>query len=349
MEPLAQKVKDSPKTIVIPSIDGIDDRTIAFHGSPGGVGISVGGFTWSGHFTWEMYRYAPKNRKASDSAPTPTMAGGLFAANRQFFWDIGGYDPGMIGWGGENLELSFRVWMCGGRMETIPCSHVGHIFRATHPYPIPDDSHGKNTVRMAEVWMDEYKKYFYLSRVELKGKEVGDLSERKSLREKMQCHSFEWYLDNIIPHKYRMDRDSILWGRVRSHKYPSICIDHLQRDEAHKIKSYNLGQYQCHAFVGNSQYFTLSKKGQLRNEYMCAKILGGEITMVGCDGNLDSPKLHWEWISKGDRQGVLKNSHSEKCLIPQQGQSNVNLMVADCDESNDLFHWKFDFDEKNPD
>ena len=73
------------------------------------------------------------------------------------------------GWGGENLELSFRVWMCGGRMETIPCSHVGHIFRATHPYPIPDDSHGKNTVRMAEVWMDNYKKYFYLSRVELKG------------------------------------------------------------------------------------------------------------------------------------------------------------------------------------
>ena len=44
-----------------------------------------------------MYRYAPKNCKASDSAPTPTMAGGLFAANRQFFWDIGGYDPGMIG------------------------------------------------------------------------------------------------------------------------------------------------------------------------------------------------------------------------------------------------------------
>ena len=44
-----------------------------------------------------MYRYAPKNCKASDSAPTPTMAGGLFAANRHFFWDIGGYDPGMIG------------------------------------------------------------------------------------------------------------------------------------------------------------------------------------------------------------------------------------------------------------
>ena len=111
----------------------------------------------SGHFTWETYNYAPADRKASDPAPTPTMAGGLFGVNRKFFFDVGAYDAGMIGWGGENLELSFRVWMCGGRMETIPCSHVGHIFRATHPYFIPDDSHGKNTARMAEVWMEDYK------------------------------------------------------------------------------------------------------------------------------------------------------------------------------------------------
>jgi hypothetical protein len=31
----------------------IDDKTITFFGSGGGGDPSVGGFTWSGHFTWE--------------------------------------------------------------------------------------------------------------------------------------------------------------------------------------------------------------------------------------------------------------------------------------------------------
>ena len=254
-------------------------------------------------------------------------------------------------------------------METVPCSHVGHIFRlvvlsnfhrsskqikivgyffrATHPYFIPDDSHGKNTIRMAEVWMDNYARFFYLSRVELRGKDVGDLSGRKALREKLQCNSFKWYLENIIPHKFKMDEDSTLWGRLKNVKW-SVCLDHLQKDEAHKLRSYIMGQYPCHAFVGASQYFTLSKRGELRNEYMCADVdkPSKMVRMVACNENSAGQK--WDWIpSGGPRQGQLKHHSSGMCLKPNSNRVSVDLLAGDCDEKPEELVWEFDFNEDN--
>lgn len=59
--------------------------------------------------------------------------------------------------------INLQVWQCGGQLEIIPCSIVGHVFRTKSPHTFPKGTQviARNQVRLAEVWMDEYKEIFY--------------------------------------------------------------------------------------------------------------------------------------------------------------------------------------------
>lgn len=76
-----------------------------------------GGFNWKLNFRWYRVPQREMERRHNDkTAPlrSPTMAGGLFSIDKDFFYEIGSYDEGMDIWGGENLEMSFRVSLfCG--------------------------------------------------------------------------------------------------------------------------------------------------------------------------------------------------------------------------------------------
>ena len=90
--------------------------------------------------------------------------------------------------------------MCGGQLEIIPCSHVGHIFRKRQPYTFPggvDQILVRNNMRLAEVWMDEYKSLYYIKRPSITKRNFGNTDDRVKLRKDLHCKSFQWYLENV--------------------------------------------------------------------------------------------------------------------------------------------------------
>lgn len=129
MPPLLQRIKLNRKTIASPVIDNINFDTFKF------AAVSTylrGGFDWSLDFFWEYITPADRAQKIRDSSSvvrTPVIAGGLFAVDKAWMEELGVYDEHMEIWGGEQIELSLRNWMCGGVMEIVPCSKVGHIYK----------------------------------------------------------------------------------------------------------------------------------------------------------------------------------------------------------------------------
>ncbi|KAI4480202.1 hypothetical protein M0804_010563, partial [Polistes exclamans] len=338
LEPLLDRIARDPTTVVCPVIDVIDDTTLEYHWRDSG-GVNVGGFDWNLQFNWHAVPEREKKRHKNPAEPvwSPTMAGGLFSIDRAFFEKLGTYDSGFDIWGGENLELSFKTWMCGavrtcpsGTLEIVPCSHVGHIFRKRSPYKWRSGVNvlKRNSIRLSEVWLDEYAKYYYQRIGHDKGN-FGDVSERKALRKQLGCKSFKWYLDNIYPELF-IPGEAVASGEIRQ-LASGICIDSPGKPEdLHQA----VGLYPCHRQGGN-QYWMLSKIGEIRRDESCLDYSGQDVILYPCHGS----KGNQQWIYNPQTKQIRHGS-SDKCLAITE--SKQRLLMEECSSSESRQRWSFE-------
>eukprot|EP00049_Salpingoeca_infusionum_P024853 m.17346 g.17346 ORF g.17346 m.17346 type:complete len:572 (-) comp7417_c0_seq1:347-2062(-) len=331
-EPLMERIKGDRRRVLMPQIDGIDQET--FEPRVGGIGCSLG-------FLWNLIEHSiPIQKKDAalrnspiDAVRSPTMAGGLFTAHREYFWELGGYDEEFGYWGTENLEFSFRIWQCGGFLECMPCSRIHHIFRkGGHAYSLPPGHVAKNKLRTAAIWMDEYG---YIVKEAIgagsSDMDIGPLDHMRELRNRLQCKGFDWFLKNVYPEGIITDRTDIRSLGTVKNAASGMCLDNMQ----HNYADGKVGAYACHG--GPAQTFlVLSTTSELRPIGNLELCLTGEMTVSWCEARGD---VNYDYDAAA---GTLKHRRTKKCLAVNKAKQ---LGLSDCDGSPTQ---RWEFDDRSP-
>ncbi|RUS91431.1 hypothetical protein EGW08_000755 [Elysia chlorotica] len=297
-----------------------------------------GGFDWNLVFKWDFMTQEERNkRRENPIAPirTPMIAGGLFSIDKSWFTELGEYDMNMDVWGGENLEISFRVWQCHGSLEIIPCSRVGHVFRKEHPYTFPGGSghvFARNTKRAAAVWMGDYQKFYFAAVPSAKHVQPGDISDREALRDRLQCKPFKWFLENVYPELKVPSSQDVAFGSVKQGRQ---CMDTMGH-----FADGNLGLFPCHNAGGN-QEFTLTKQGQIKHLDLCLTLgatrPGTVVKLFQCKTGNDL-----QLFIQTPNKDQLRHAKHDLCLDSALADS-TGLVANRCDRNTPTQKWQFTF------
>ncbi|XP_055532854.1 N-acetylgalactosaminyltransferase 6-like [Wyeomyia smithii] len=340
LPPLIEPIAQNYRTVVCPFIDVISHETFEYRAQDEGK---------RGAFDWKFYYKRLPLRPEDVSNPTepfesPVMAGGLFAISAKFFWELGGYDEGLDIWGGEQYELSFKIWQCGGRMVDAPCSRVGHVYRGYSPFPNPRGVNfvTRNFKRVAEVWMDEYKQFLYERNSQFGKIDAGDLSEQKALREKLECKPFKWFLEEVAPDllvRYPL-RDPLPFasGRVQNLANPSYCLDTLNHKAKQAIGVFGCADNKTHP--QNNQLLTLTHNRDIRaasvEKCLDASDDGSQVILFNCHESQGNQLWQYDLDNRFIRHGKPVRN---QCL----DLVGKKVVVSRCDHRKQTQRWDWGF------
>ncbi|XP_030388446.1 N-acetylgalactosaminyltransferase 6-like [Scaptodrosophila lebanonensis] len=351
LPPLLEPIVLNSRTVMGPTIDFING-TQFFYGKYD--------YGMRGIFDFSL-RYLKTSRLPEDqkhpSEPFKNliMMGGSVVISAKFFWELGGYDEGLDIYGGEQFDLSFKIWMCGGQLYEAPCSRVAHLSRSSHLHLYNTKNVTvtkyiyRNYKRVAEVWMDDYKKYVSMRMgSSYRRANPGDLTLARALRSK--CKPFKWFLQNVAYDVMKrfppIKPPNYAYGAIRNVAEPDMCVD------AHPITNGNhVDLEQCAEAVpqsNSSQFWELTAYRDLRlaSKDFCLEVRAPQyITSLWiwrCHYQGRNQYWLYDFQAKLLKQ-VFKNTTRCLEMLPHTKQ----LIINQCNSSNRYMQWTFSFNNPN--
>ncbi|XP_021377218.1 polypeptide N-acetylgalactosaminyltransferase 1-like [Mizuhopecten yessoensis] len=311
LEPLLSILMEEPTAVVQPRVDIISDETIAYYSLDSGNGVPFrGGFGWDLRYSWFKLPLKFRPKSQAEHFWTPVLVGNAIVVKRDHLFRIGGFDEDLKIWGGEHFDLSFKNWLCAGHVYTVPCSRVGHLFKkAAGGYSFEGDREAiivKNLMRVAEIWLQDYKDIFYkvtkaaASKMPSFTKEdIKSIGKRIDLKRTLKCKPFKWYMDNVIPDQIVPRHDALLFGEItnvksqRCFEVNEDIVGLTSECFVHRILPYNT--------------FTFTNKNQLLFEDRCVYIndTSYKLRVTACSDTARVPKGRWEFPS-GKIEGIIQ-------------------------------------------
>ncbi|XP_060601725.1 polypeptide N-acetylgalactosaminyltransferase 2-like [Ruditapes philippinarum] len=323
LQPLIDRLAQLPTAVVAPVLDKIDTKG-EYSAS---MNSGRGGFDWSLIFKWEESSQGNEQLNGK-IIRSPVYPGHVFCIRKDRFLQLGKFDDELELEGGDNFELSFKTWLCNGVVEILLCSRVGHHDLDNEIHGVPSGKQNiylKNIKRVAEIWMDDHKRFFYYTKPSARMLNLGSVMERKSLRKNLKCKNFKWYLDNVYKELRLPLTDEILFGNIRQ---DDLCVD-IEIGHVPAIAKLS----ECNNDRG-TQDWSFKKKGEISNGGMCltADTIGthGYVMIHFCTKE-DSQK--WRYLN-----GQIYREGTSQCL--DSHKADVGLVISQCEELFSSQKWK---------
>nr|XP_021393824.1 polypeptide N-acetylgalactosaminyltransferase 15 isoform X1 [Lonchura striata domestica] len=336
LEPLLARLSSSRNSVVSPVIDVIDWKTFQYYHS---VGLHRGVFDWKLDFHWEPVPEHEEKVRQSPISPirSPAVAGAVVAMDRHYFQNTGAYDSDMTMWGAENLELSIRTWLCGGSVEIIPCSRVGHVYRSRFPHSFSyEEAIVRNKIRIAEIWLGSFKENFYKHDTVaflISKAEKPDCSERLQLQKRLGCRNFQWFLSNVYPELSQPGDTPRLSGKLYN-TGTGFCADY-RPGRATAEGSIELSP--CSDSV--TQNFEYNMKEILLGSapLLCFDVRHGKVVPQNCTKETDNSNQHWDV----QENGMIVHVLSGKCIEAAKSEDEKDLFLYACNKNANQV-WQFE-------